>query len=245
MELPTEPLHGTVLVVDDDTVNRLLLRRRLEREGLGVVTAADGREALSLLAERSVDLVLLDIVMPVLDGFGVLDAIRRDPATALLPVVVISGSEDDRAVLRCIEMGADDVLPKPFDPALLRARIGAGLARARLHDLEREYREQVSRLTEAAAAVERGDFRPSDLAGVADREDPLGLLARVLTRMAGEVAEREQRLRRQVGELRIEIDQARAARRVAEITGTDYFSSLAARAADLRGEPRNDPRSPL
>jgi two-component system cell cycle response regulator len=231
---------GRVLVVDDDPVNRLLLRRVLEREGLTVEMAADGGQGWEALTAGEYDLVLLDIVMPVLDGYGVLERMRSDPATRALPVVVISGSDDADGVVRCIELGADDFLPKPYDPALLRARLGAGLARKRLSDLEREYREQVGHVVDAAAAVERGEFRPGALDGVAARDDALGLLARVFARMAREVAEREERLRAQVGALRIEIDEARAARAVAAITGTDYFADLQRRAAQLRGRPSGE-----
>ncbi|MCX6462464.1 MAG: response regulator [Pseudonocardiales bacterium] len=225
---------GRVLVVDDDPVNRLLLRRAVEREGLSVEVAVDGGQGWKLLGSGAFDLVLLDIVMPVLDGYEVLGRMRDEPATRSLPVIVISGADDRAGVLRCIELGADDFLPKPFDPALLRARLGAGLARKRLSDLEKEYREQVGLVVDAAAAVERGEFRPDHLEGVASRSDALGLLARVFGRMAHEVAERERRLRAQVGALRIEIDRARADRAVAAITETDYFADLQRRAADLR-----------
>jgi two-component system cell cycle response regulator len=236
---------GRVLVVDDDPMNRLLLRRALEREGLGVEVAVDGGEGWERLGAGGFDLVLLDIVMPVLDGFAVLARMRADPATRTLPVVVISGSDDRDGVIRCIEMGADDFLPKPFDPALLRARLGAGLARKRLADLEREYREHVGHLVDAAADLERGDYRPGRLDAVAGRTDALGRLGRVFGRMAREVAEREQRLRAQVGALRIEIDEARAARAVAAITETDYFADLQRRAADLRsGRGRQDRGTP-
>ena len=240
----TDQLSGHVLVVDDDPVNRLLLRRALEREGLTVDVAVDGGEALVALARSTFDIVLLDIVMPVLDGFEVLARMRADPATAALPVVVISGSDSSADVVRAIGLGADDVLPKPFDPALLRARLTSGLVRKRLADLEREYREEVGHVVDAAAAVERGEFEPGSLDAVAERPDALGVLARVFGRMAREVAVREQRLRAQVGALRIEIDEARAARTVAAITETDYFADLQRRAAELRSGPgRRDERN--
>jgi DNA-binding response OmpR family regulator len=134
-------------------------------------------------------------------------------------------------------MGADDYLPKPFDPVILRARISAGLARKRLHDLEQEYLEQVGRVVAAAADVEAGRFESGQLDGVAGRGDALGQLARVFQRMAAEVRSREQRLKQQVRQLRIEIDEARAAQQVAEITQTQYFQDLQARASELRLGP--------
>jgi adenylate cyclase len=127
-----------VLVVDDDRVNRMLLTRSLEREGHRVRCAENGAEALELLHDDPCDVLLLDIVMPELDGVSVLEHVKSDPALQDLPVIMISGVDDTNSVVRCIEIGADDYLPKPFDPVLLRARISAGLTKKRLHELERE-----------------------------------------------------------------------------------------------------------
>jgi adenylate cyclase len=129
---------GDILVVDDDPLNRAILRRGLEREGHSVATAEDGVEALAALRTGAVDLVLLDIVMPNMDGFQVLTEMKGDPALRHIPVIMISAVDDHDSVVRCIEAGAEDHLGKPFDPVLLRARINAGLARTRLHALERE-----------------------------------------------------------------------------------------------------------
>jgi class 3 adenylate cyclase len=130
--------RGEILVVDDDPLNRSILRRGLERQGHGVTTANDGVEALVALRSGEFDLVLLDIVMPRMDGYDVLDAMKGDPALLDIPVIMISAVDDHKSVIRCIEAGAEDHLPKPFDPVLLRARINAALARKRLHALERE-----------------------------------------------------------------------------------------------------------
>ncbi|HEX7276822.1 MAG TPA: response regulator [Acidimicrobiales bacterium] len=227
-------LDGAVLVVDDEAVNRLLLVRRLEQQGLGVASAADGLEALDMLRSRPFDLVLLDIVMPLADGFEVLATMKRDPSLAHVPVIVISALEDMASVVRCIEMGAEDYLPKPFDASLLRARISAGLAKKRLVDLQREYLEQVGRVVDAAVAIEAERFDPELLAPVGRRTDALGQLARVFVRMARNVQDREDRLRQQVRELSIEIDHSRSARRAAEVTETDYFRSLEQRVDELR-----------
>ncbi|MDP8904009.1 MAG: response regulator, partial [Chloroflexota bacterium] len=121
---------------------------------------------------------------------------------------------------------------------ILRARVNASLAEKRLRDLEREYLEQVQKVTDAAVALEAGDFASGSLPAVAERPDALGQLARTFQRMAEEVVAREQRLRQQVQELRIEIDEARQAARVAEITGTEYFRDLRSRADDLRRSVR-------
>jgi class 3 adenylate cyclase len=130
------PRQSTVLVVDDDAVNRKLLEHSLLADGHAVVTANDGNEALERIREQPPDVVLLDVLMPGLDGFGVLEQIKADASLQELPVIMISGLEDFDSVIRCIELGAEDYLPKPFDPVLLRARISAGLNKRRVHELE-------------------------------------------------------------------------------------------------------------
>jgi adenylate cyclase len=126
-----------VLVVDDDSVNRLLLSRSLEREGHRFATAEDGHQALDLLRADSFDVVLLDVLMPKMDGFEVLAQMQADGELRRIPVIMISALEDTESVVRGIELGADDYLPKPFNPVLLRARINGCLMKKRLNDLER------------------------------------------------------------------------------------------------------------
>ena len=226
---------GHILVVDDNQLNRAVLTRSLQNEGYAVETAGDGLQALELLRRpQSFDVVLLDILMPELDGYETLARIKADDALKHVPVIMITAVDELESVIRCIEMGATDYLPKPFNAPILRARIGASLAAKRLRDLELEYLEQVGCVTAAAAAVETAAFEPANLDGVAAREDALGQLARVFQRMAREVRAREERLERQVRELRIEIDEARQARKVAEITESDYFQQLRGQAKDLR-----------
>jgi adenylate cyclase len=129
---------GHVLVVDDDALNRRLLTATLAREGHRTTSATDGAEALAAIREEPPDVILLDIEMPGIDGFEVLERIKGDEAVRHLPVIMISGMGDTESVVRCLEIGADDFLPKPFDAAILRARVNAGLDRKALHDLERE-----------------------------------------------------------------------------------------------------------
>lgn len=128
--------RSAVLVVDDDPINRRLLARSLSTDGHLVATAEDGAQALELIRSDPPDVVLLDILMPVLDGFAVLEQIKADSSLRDIPVIMISGLEDIDSVIRCIELGAEDYLPKPFDPVLLRARINAGLNKRRVHVLE-------------------------------------------------------------------------------------------------------------
>jgi adenylate cyclase len=127
----------TVLIADDDGVSRKLLRRLLEQEGYEVSAAADGAEALDLFSKEAIDLVLLDIVMPGLDGITVLERLKATPGANHVPVIMISAVDETESIVRCIEIGADDYLPKPFNPVILRARMNAGLAKKRLRDLER------------------------------------------------------------------------------------------------------------
>jgi CheY-like chemotaxis protein len=229
--------RGRVLVVDDAAINRKLLERALRNEGYEPMLAENGSEALALLRSdvgHNVDLVLLDILMPILDGYETLAEIKADPALRHLPVIMITAVEETESAVRCIELGATDYLPKPFNAAILRARLGASLAAKRLRDLELEYLEQVGKVTDAAAAVEQGSFAFDELDQVAARDDALGSLARMFQRMAQEVKAREERLQRQVRELQIEIDEARQAAKVAEITETEYFQQLRGQAAELR-----------
>jgi two-component system cell cycle response regulator len=226
---------GRILVVDDNRVNRMVLTRSLNQEGYAVATAADGLQALDLLRQPpSFDVVLLDVLMPELDGCETLERIKADEELKHVPVIMITAVEELESVVRCIELGATDYLPKPFNAPILRARIGASLAAKQLRDLELEYLEQVGRVTEAAAAVESGTFAIEELDSVAARTDALGSLGRVFQRMANEVRAREARLQQQVRELQIVIDEERQAKKVAEITESDYFRHLREQAADLR-----------
>ena len=130
-------MSATILIADDATVSRRLLRRLLEQDGHTVHVAADGVEALALFAAEAIDVVLLDIVMPELDGISVLERLKATPGGEHVPVIMISAVDEIASVVRCVESGADDYLPKPFNPVILRARINAGLTKKRLHDLER------------------------------------------------------------------------------------------------------------
>lgn len=139
------------------------------------------------------------------------------------------GSSQLDSVIRCIEPGATDYLPKPFDAAILRARVNASLAGKRLRDLEPEYLKQVGLVVRVAGAVEA-----VSLEAVMGRDDALGGPARTFARMADEVRAREARLQAEVRELRIEIDSARQTTRIAEITGSDYVKDRRASATDSR-----------
>ena len=137
----TEP---ALLIVDDNEDFRFTLRELLRREGYGdVASAGNGREALDLLASRPFDLVLLDLTMPDLSGYEVLEHIKADTSLRNIPVIMISAVEEIDSVARCISLGAEDYLAKPFNAVLLRARVAASLERKRLRDQEVVYLQQV------------------------------------------------------------------------------------------------------
>jgi adenylate cyclase len=124
-----------LLVVDDNEDNRYMLSQQLSIQGYDNITiATNGHEALSVLRSKPFDLVLLDIMMPDLNGYDVLERIRSSPELRNIPVIMISAIGELDSVVRCIELGAEDYLPKPFEPTLLRARVRATLERKRLHD---------------------------------------------------------------------------------------------------------------
>jgi sigma-B regulation protein RsbU (phosphoserine phosphatase) len=156
-----KPFYGKVLAVDDNRENLDVLARRLARHGVDVETAESGLVALATIRSQAFDLVLLDVMMPCVDGYTVLRELKSDPETRDIPVIMISALDELDSVTRCIEAGAEDYLPKPFDPTLLEARIGACLEKKALRDAEqghlRKIEETQSRLdkelAEAAAYV--------------------------------------------------------------------------------------------
>ena len=174
---------SSLLVVDDNSMNRIMLSRYISKLGYQAALVENGRQALDKLQGEPFDLVLLDVEMPEMDGYQVLEQLKAD---------------------------------------------------TRLRDQEIDYLQQVGRVTAAAAAVRAGTFQPESLDEVARRSDELGQLALVFQEMARQVYAREQHLQRQVLQLRIEIDQERRAREVADITESDYFQQLLGKAEELR-----------
>jgi class 3 adenylate cyclase len=135
--------HGHILVVDDLRTNRLKLCLGLKQQGHTVAEAENGRQAIEMLRAESFDLVLLDIVMPELNGYQVLEVMKNDPGLRDVPVIVISAQDELESVVRGIELGAQDYLPKSFDPVLLRARIQASLEKKQWHDKEQAYISEI------------------------------------------------------------------------------------------------------
>src|SRR5688572_15252439 len=139
MSVNSSPVPASILVVDDSAENRDIVGRRMSKLGHEVIFAETGRQALEVMRARHVDVVLLDIMMPEMDGYEVLARLRGEPTLRHIPVIVISATSEMESVVRCIELGADDFLFKPFEPVLLKARVGASLEKKRLRDREREH----------------------------------------------------------------------------------------------------------
>jgi len=140
---PPATAWGRILVVDDEPLNREMLLRRLARMGYRTTGAENGQRALELMASESFDLVLLDIMMPVMDGFETLDRLKADKKLKHIPVVMLTALDEVASTVRCIEAGAEDYVPKPFNPVILKARMGASLDKKRLRDQERAYLAQL------------------------------------------------------------------------------------------------------
>ena len=208
-EEPEAERPSRILVVDDVEDNRQLLRRRLEKQGYAVTCAEDGKKALAVVEREEPDLILLDIMMPELDGFAVLERLKANKHTRDIPVIVISALDDTASAVRCIEQGAEDFLPKPFDPVLLKARVGSSLAKKRARDRERAVALAAEAVATAAAAVETGTYRAGSLAEIAKRRDAVGRLARVFDAMATNIRAREQQLHERVRALKNDIAKAR------------------------------------
>lgn len=142
MSNPDDDKTGHILVVDDNRMNRLKLSHVLQQQGHSVAQAENGQEALDMLHAAAYDVVLLDIMMPEMDGHEVLARMKADKHLREIPVIVISAVDEVDSAVRCIEMGAEDYIPKPFNPVFLRARLNASLQRKKLRDLEKVYLQQ-------------------------------------------------------------------------------------------------------
>ncbi|WP_406191390.1 MULTISPECIES: PleD family two-component system response regulator [unclassified Streptomyces] len=170
-------------MVDDDRTNRMMLTYRLEVSGLQTATAENGSVALQMLREETFDLVLLDILMPELDGYGTLQVIKNDVKLRDVPVVMMSSLGEMDSVVRCLELGAVDYLPKPLDGLLLTSRVEGLLLKGRLRRLDEDYESWANLLADALPAAVQGTLDPLLLKDLAGRTDGLGRLAREIQKI--------------------------------------------------------------
>jgi PAS domain S-box-containing protein len=179
---PAPSSKGRVLIVDDESVNRELLCRRLHREGYRPAGVHSGRAALQILRNEPFDAILLDIKMPEMSGIEVLQTLRQDQELRHIPVIMLSGLTDVERVARCIELGAEDYLPKPINSVLLRARLGACLEKKRLRDQEHAHLQALSAEKELLSVTLRS---LADAVITTDAAGRIALLNEVASTMAG------------------------------------------------------------
>jgi signal transduction histidine kinase len=178
-----------ILVVDDDQTNRTLLSRFLEGQGYRIETAINGLDALKCLADEIFDLILLDVIMPEMDGITLLTKLKADKNFRKIPVILISACTEMPQVIRGIELGAEDYLPKPFNSTLLKARIGASLEKKRLRNQEMLL---VSQAMKAEAALENHCALTQAVAGIAHEVNtPLGIMRTALSVIQNRLAQPE------------------------------------------------------
>ena len=142
---------ASVLIVDDDPINRDLLTRHLTARGYRALSMEHGQWALEILETEQVDLILLDLDMPKMNGYETLERLKADPQLATIPVIVVSAADASDVVIRCVRLGAQDYIAKPLDPAVLSARVAAGVAWKRERDRERAYLRELERRVQGSA----------------------------------------------------------------------------------------------
>ena len=161
---PRIPMKNTprILIVDDEPFNVDYLEQELEDLHYEIITAFNGQEALEKIQTGKPDLILLDIMMPVMDGYAVLEKVKADEDLRNIPIIIISANNDLQSVVKGIEMGAEDYLPKPFEPAILQARISSSLERKYLRDLEQMHLKSLQREMDIARRIQK-EFLPAEI----------------------------------------------------------------------------------
>lgn len=201
-------MPGWILVADPQVDDAMVMFKLLEHEGHRATVVGDGQEVLDLVRAEPFDLLLLDLRLRNPDCLEVVRAVKGDPGLSHVPVIITTDIPEAKQVRRCLEMGADDYLPKPVDPLLLRMRTMAGLLKKRLHDLEAESERHVRDVIEATAGMGSQAFVSAHLERLSRRTDVWGRLARALLRTAAQVQERDQALRDEVASLRKQLSGA-------------------------------------
>lgn len=235
----TKLLTGKILVVDDNAMNVDVLAARLARQGHIVSTAADGEEALQCATQEAFDLVLLDVMMPKLDGYATLRALKASEETQFIPVIMISALDELESVVRCIEAGAEDYLAKPFNPTLLRARVEACLKEKNRHDREVALYQS---LLQSQRVLER-EIKNSEKQLHSIPEDLLSdprviPVIQAFSAMTGALRNRESDLRVSMESLEIKINRSDLQTRVGSIVSDPSFTALSQRAQAMRARRR-------
>lgn len=194
------PQPGRVLVVDDQRTTLTKLSRAVQYLGHDVTAVDNAGDALIKLQETEFDAVLLDMLMPEMDGLEFLRQKKSIPQIAPVPVVVISGLDDRTVIAEAITLGAEDYLPKNFDPILLTVRLNGCLLKSRIRAIEKNDRHRIEQLSAVAAVLETGQYNPQQLGieALIDHPDHIGKLSRVFTQLASQLYHRERRQRQQI-----------------------------------------------
>ena len=226
---------GKILVVDDDPYNRDLLVQTLSRDGHILSTAENGEIALEMISNQAFDLVLLDIQMPGIDGHEVLRLFKGSQETALLPAIMISGLEDIDLVVECIEIGADDYLPKPCNLTLLRARVCSSLEKKFRYDedlaLYRDLKQTQASIREQLISAQK---LASELSSDEDNEVTIERLRHHFTSMSALLLEKDSALHETIQKLEVKISRQSVATQVKAITSDPAFKTLSERARLMR-----------
>ena len=226
---------GKILVVDDDPYNRDLLVQTLSRDGHILSTAENGEIALDMISNQAFDLVLLDIQMPGIDGHEVLRLFKGSQETALLPAIMISGLEDIDLVVECIEIGADDYLPKPCNLTLLRARVCSSLEKKFRYDedlaLYRDLKQTQASIREQLISAQK---LASELSPDEDNEVTIERLRHHFTSMSALLLEKDSALHETIQKLEVKISRQSVATQVKAITSDPAFKTLSERARLMR-----------
>ena len=226
---------GKILVVDDDPYNRDLLVQTLSRDGHILSTAENGEIALEMISNQAFDLVLLDIQMPGIDGHEVLRLFKGSQETALLPAIMISGLEDIDLVVECIEIGADDYLPKPCNLTLLRARVCSSLEKKFRYDedlaLYRDLKQTQASIREQLISAQK---LASELSPDEDNEVTIERLRHHFTSMSALLLEKDSALHETIQKLEVKISRQSVATQVKAITSDPAFKTLSERARLMR-----------
>ncbi len=208
----SQPVRGgTILAIDNNPIDCDLLARQLKRQGYVVATATNASQALRLLNAIPFDLIVFDASVPGIDGLELLGQLQQDEKLKHIPAIAICALEEIDVAVRCIELGAEDYVHKPFDPILLQTRVSTCLEKKRLRDRELRYLQQVERLISAAAAVETKSFNPDSLDDLSQCPHKLGQLARVFQQMARSIDCRERSLQHQIELLQVSSNEPRQA----------------------------------